>query len=87
MKVANNFIEMIGNTTVVRLTKVVPPDIKAEIWCKCEFMNPSGSVKDRIAMYMIKAASLALLSCMLVTQHHIPHPLKPRSPERAWPII
>jgi len=56
MKVARNFLEMIGNTPVLRLTKVIPSDVKAEIWGKCEFTNPSGSVKDRIAMYMIRAA-------------------------------
>ena len=62
MKVAANFLEAVGGTPIVRLTKVVPPDVGAEIWGKCEFMNPSGSVKDRIALYMIKAAEKKGLS-------------------------
>jgi len=49
-------LDCIGGTPVIRLNKVVPPDVKAEIWGKAEFMNPSGSVKDRIALYMIRVA-------------------------------
>jgi len=30
--------------------------LQGEVWAKCEFMNPSGSVKDRIALYMIREA-------------------------------
>jgi len=56
MRASGNFLELIGNMPIVRLTKVVPPGFKAEIWGKCEFANPSGSVKDGIEMYMIKAA-------------------------------
>lgn len=55
-RVAYSMIDLIGNTPVVRLKKVVPSDVKAEIWGKCEFMNPSGSLKDRMAYYMIKSA-------------------------------
>ncbi len=56
MKVANSVLELIGNTPIVRIRKVLPPDIKAELWGKCEFLNPTGSVKDRMAYYMIRAA-------------------------------
>ncbi|MCD6488721.1 MAG: cysteine synthase family protein [Desulfurococcales archaeon] len=56
MKVAYKPTDLIGGTPVVRLTNVVPPDVKAEIWGKAEFMNPTGSVKDRMAYYMIKTA-------------------------------
>ena len=56
MKVAKDMLELIGATPIVKLNKVVPKDLGVEIWAKCEFMNPSGSVKDRIAFYMIREA-------------------------------
>ena len=45
----------IGKTPVVRLAKVVEPDM-AEVWVKLEGLNPGGSIKDRPAWYMIKDA-------------------------------
>lgn len=42
----------IGNTPVVRLTRVVEPGM-AEVWVKIEGMNPGGSIKDRTALGMI----------------------------------
>ena len=42
----------IGNTPVVRLTRVVDPGM-AEVWVKIEGMNPGGSIKDRTALGMI----------------------------------
>jgi len=42
----------IGNTPMVRLTRVVEPRM-AEIWVKIEGMNPGGSIKDRTALGMI----------------------------------
>ncbi|MEM0326176.1 MAG: PLP-dependent cysteine synthase family protein [Desulfurococcaceae archaeon] len=56
MKVCNSLIDCIGKTPVIRITRVLPPRVKAEIWGKMEFLNPSGSVKDRIAVYMIRRA-------------------------------
>lgn len=45
----------IGNTPVVRLQKVVPPDC-AEVLVKLEYFNPTGSYKDRMALAMIEEA-------------------------------
>ncbi len=42
----------IGNTPMVRLTRVVEPGM-AEVWVKIEGMNPGGSIKDRTALGMI----------------------------------
>src|ERR1041384_5342644 len=42
----------IGKTPVVRLTRVVEPDM-AEVWLKLEGMNPGGSIKDRTALGMV----------------------------------
>ena len=51
----NNILESIGNTPLVKLNKLAK-NIKAEIYAKLEFMNPGGSVKDRMALYIIEEA-------------------------------
>ena len=53
-----NVTELIGNTPLVRLRRVVP-DGAAVVWGKAEFCNPGGSVKDRICLNMIDAAERA----------------------------
>ncbi len=55
MKVANSIIELIGNTPMVKLNKLVG-DEDAAIYAKLEFFNPGSSVKDRIALSMIESA-------------------------------
>ena len=54
----HRLIELIGNTPLIRLTKVVSAD-SAQLWLKCEQYNPGGSVKDRIALAMIENAEAA----------------------------
>ncbi|MDA3947468.1 MAG: cysteine synthase A [Helicobacteraceae bacterium] len=55
MNIANNITELIGNTPLVKLNF---PSLEtgATILGKCEFMNPTSSVKDRIGFNMIKDA-------------------------------
>lgn len=53
--VAHSPLDLIGNTPVVRLNRIPPPD-GAEIWAKLESANLGGSVKDRICLSMIEAA-------------------------------
>ena len=55
MSIYKNIIDTIGNTPIVKLNKMVS-DNDAEIYVKCEFFNPAGSVKDRIARSMIEDA-------------------------------
>ena len=55
MRKVNSVLELIGGTPLVRLNKVVPVD-SAEVFVKAEFMNPSGSIKDRIALRMVNDA-------------------------------
>jgi cysteine synthase len=45
----------IGNTPLVRLTRCAPAN-GAELWVKLEYRNPSGSMKDRMALAMIEGA-------------------------------
>ncbi len=55
MEVFDNIIDAVGRTPLVRLNKVVP-DGAATILAKCEYMNPTGSIKDRMASYIIEQA-------------------------------
>lgn len=54
-RVADNITELIGNTPVVRLNRLVGAD-DADVYVKLEYFNPSGSVKDRAAFNMIVQA-------------------------------
>jgi cystathionine beta-synthase len=51
----DNIIEAIGNTPLVRLNRLAK-DSEAEVYVKADYMNPGGSVKDRIALWMIDEA-------------------------------
>ena len=50
-----NILETIGNTPLVKLSKLTK-EIKATVLAKLEYFNPSGSIKDRMALYMIDDA-------------------------------
>lgn len=58
MKVVNSVLELIGDTPMVRLNRVTI-GVEASIFAKLEFLNPSGSIKDRIALKMIEKAEKA----------------------------
>jgi cystathionine beta-synthase len=51
----NNILETIGSTPLVRLNKI-GKNLKCNLYAKCEYFNPGGSIKDRIAYAMITAA-------------------------------
>ena len=53
--VHGSVLDLIGNTPLVRLNKVTA-GLEAEVLAKLEYLNPSGSIKDRIALYMIENA-------------------------------
>ncbi|MFX0199334.1 MAG: PLP-dependent cysteine synthase family protein [Candidatus Hodarchaeota archaeon] len=53
--IMNSILEAIGNTPLVRLNKVTE-GLDSDILVKCEYMNPSGSLKDRVAKYMLATA-------------------------------
>lgn len=51
----NNILEVIGRTPLVKINKLAK-DLDCTVWAKCEFLNPGGSVKDRIGFNMVKEA-------------------------------
>ena len=53
-----SILEAIGNTPVVRLRRCLPAN-RAELWLKLEYRNPTGSMKDRMALAMIDGAERA----------------------------
>ena len=54
MNISNNVIETIGNTPMIDISKISPNKVK--IFAKLESSNPSGSIKDRVAKYLIESA-------------------------------
>ena len=50
-----SILDAIGNTPLVRFRRLAPPN-GAELWLKLEYCNPSGSMKDRMALAMIEGA-------------------------------
>ena len=56
-KVKNSFLDLVGNTPLVRVNNLIKKDeLKADVLAKLEYFNPAGSVKDRIAKEMILEA-------------------------------
>ncbi len=59
MRYVNSLLDLVGNTPLLRLSKVVDgpePDKMPLVLAKVEYLNPGGSVKDRIALRMVEAA-------------------------------
>lgn len=50
-----NILDTVGNTPLVRLVHVTK-GIRPALWAKLEYFNPTGSVKDRMALYMVEDA-------------------------------
>ncbi len=55
MDYRESVLKAIGDTPLVRLNKLVGPS-DATVLVKCEFMNPGGSIKDRMALHMLEKA-------------------------------
>ena len=53
--ILKDILETVGETPIVKLNKV-GSDLKCELYAKCEFFNPGGSIKDRIGKQMIEEA-------------------------------
>ena len=58
MRYHETILSAIGDTPLVKLRKVVPRNA-ATVLVKCEFMNPAGSIKDRMALHIIEKAEKA----------------------------
>src|SRR5947199_9724755 len=55
MPVFQNILQAIGKTPLVRLNKLTAAD-EAAVYAKCEFLNPGGAIKDRMALYILDKA-------------------------------
>ena len=55
MEISTSILDLIGNTPMVKLKKITER-INASVLVKLEYLNPSGSLKDRIALRMIEGA-------------------------------
>lgn len=51
-----SILDAVGDTPIVKLNKVAAHIKGANLYAKCEFMNPGGSVKDRIGIHMLEVA-------------------------------
>jgi len=51
----NNILEAIGRTPLIRLNRL-SRGFKAQVYAKCDYLNPGGSVKDRIGISMVEDA-------------------------------
>src|SRR5277367_5541950 len=54
-RAASSILERIGNTPMVQLRRVAA-GLRVPVFAKCEFLNPGGSVKDRIALAIVDDA-------------------------------
>lgn len=52
IEVCNDILSLIGNTPMIKLRRIVPENA-ANVWVKLEYYNPTGSHKDRIALFML----------------------------------
>ena len=54
MKIKNSILDCVGNTPLIRINNITKDEgIECELLVKAEFLNPGGSVKDRIGRRMI----------------------------------
>ena len=57
-RAATKLTDLIGNTPLLRIN-CLSEATGIEIWAKCEFLNPGGSIKDRIALQIVREAETA----------------------------
>ncbi len=55
MKFMPDILKTVGNTPLVRLNHIAGK-VKPALWAKLEYFNPTGSIKDRMALYMVEDA-------------------------------
>ena len=70
MKYFESVLELVGHTPLVKLQRLVNDDM-ADIYVKMEHLNPTGSVKDRMAVNMVRRAEAAGLMKLLGHPHRM----------------
>ena len=84
MKYAQSVLDLIGNTPLVKLNKVTE-GIGATVLVKLEYMNPGGSIKDRIAVKMIEEAEADRQTASPAARSSSRPPATPASAWHWWP--
>ena len=51
----DNILATIGNTPIIKINHLAK-DLDCEVFAKCEYFNPGGSIKDRVGLAMLEAA-------------------------------
>ncbi len=54
MKALKSVLDAVGNTPIVQLQKVLPAPGSATIFAKLEYLNPGGSIKDRMVKFLLE---------------------------------
>ncbi|MGB0952401.1 MAG: pyridoxal-phosphate dependent enzyme [Planctomycetota bacterium] len=54
--ICNTILDAIGGSPMVRLPRDFDPEVKCEVLLKVDYLNPGGSMKDRIALHMVREA-------------------------------
>ena len=63
MKVYNSVTEIVGNTPILKLNRIIAKEnLSFHLFGKMEMMNPAGSAKDRVGLAMIRDAEQRLSS-------------------------
>lgn len=79
MNNSNGILDAVGNTPLVQLKKFFK-QTDHQVFAKLEYLNPMGSVKDRIAKYMIEKQSGRVKSIMVRSLSKTP----PATPPWGW---
>ena len=69
MKYVNSLIELVGNTPLVKLSRVTG-DVRSLVLAKVEYFNPGGSVKDQETIDLVNRRAAAMV---LTGQRHFKH--------------
>ena len=49
-------LDAVGGTPLVRLHRVAPSELQSELYARCEFLHPTGSIEDRVAQRLLRRA-------------------------------
>ena len=72
--ILDSIMDAVGETPMVKLSRI-GRDLPCELLGKCEFMNPGGSIKDRMALHIIEKAEREGSSSIQLDSTFIDYPI------------